>query len=67
MGLALWPIRANLQMAGLFRGVFVAGTALAKAVAFAVHLENVDVVGQAVEERAELCPKVGDGVIRRLG
>jgi len=35
-------------MAGLFRGVFVAGTALAKAVAFAVHLENVDVVGETV-------------------
>ena len=39
-------------MAGLFRGVFVTGAALAEAVAFAVHLEDVDVVGQSVEQRA---------------
>lgn len=44
-------MRANLAWGSVDRGI-LAGSALSKPVAVAVHLEDVDVVGQAVEKGA---------------
>ena len=49
--MAHWPVRANgAQFSGWRSGPFT-GRTFCEAVAFAVHFEDADMVGQPVEER----------------
>lgn len=48
----LWPVRAKLCRFGGWLRLVLACLALAEAIALAVHLKDVDVVCQAVEQRA---------------
>ena len=47
----LWPVRANCLRCACGLSLVLAGLALAQAIAFAVHLKDVHVVGQAVQQR----------------
>src|SRR5690554_6943151 len=50
--MAHWPVRASSYKMSGSGSAPLAGSAVGEAVAFAVHLEDADVVGQPVEKRA---------------
>ncbi len=49
--LGCWPARANHALGSVDGGAFAA-PALCQAIAVAVHFEDIDVMGQPVEQRA---------------